>query len=1128
MSSHIPTVSVRDLVDEAKKRIVILVVCVVGLSYFMSLTSSSVLVNLPAAMFLIIIFHYLSLDFDMRRKTATYKSKPTSENNSSKRKLFESPRFIHERSEWKNKVNSPVVEEALDHFTRRIISEWVTDLWYSHITTDRQGPEELVLVMNGVLAEISSRMRNVNLLDLLTRDTINLLCSQLELFRATKTKIEVQQSRFLTIEERDVELKSVLAADNKLHPALFSAEAEHKVLQHVMNGFILFTFKPEDLKCSLFRYITRELLACVVIRPVINLANPRFINERIESLIISANKTAMIGNATRMASQSRVNGSTQVSSEDISESTDPSVNGVELVKLKDQNTKGDRDLDLENTSGTLLSKDPLLSMDTRSTRSWNSLPDIHNCDGRDIQLPRSGEVSGGSPNAFSRKKIDSLAPEHLDNIWEKGRNYRTKGDVDQLADPVQRNSSGVLSNTVELPKQKKNELEAMGGGSLDKGVLNSGYYKHPGDNDTLTKENQASASLHEGEYEDRSLPSEEVESWSSSYSEGEDTSNVTGLDSPAIKVWDAKNKRNFSHIHHPLETLDGHSSIKGKKGHLITKSLHRKKSAKKRSRPSGYNGHLWQEGERTSFLLGDGQDVLNSTDVVDKPGDSSDDSETELSGRAFSEATTSPSLPDASLPINHKLAVNSATNSIIADSFFKLRCEVSGANIVKSGSKTFTVYSISVTNVNNNSWTIKRRFQHFEELHRRLKEFPEYYLHLPPKHFLSTGLDVFVIQERCTLLDRYLKNLLQLPKISCSIEVWDFLSVDSQTYIFSDSLSIIETFPVDLNGTLYEKNKGHKKYAQPVSDPISSTKENFRNENQHSESRIKGNHGCEDSKLKAGDQSLSAKKPEKEVRKASQESNADFKSSEPKNILSATNMERTANGDRRAPLYADDIYGSSDATLPSEWVLPNLSVPLLDLVEAILQLKDGGWIRRKVFWVVKQVLQLGMGDAFDDWLIGKIQLLRHGSVVASGIRRLETLLWPDGIFITKHPRRQRPQLASSVQNSPSDKHSTPCSPQPENVQNMEEIQQKEAERRAKLVYEVMIDKAPAAVVGLVGRKEYEQCSKDLYYFIQSSVFMKQLAFELLQLLLLSAFPELDSVFRKLYDEKESFGELKKN
>lgn len=66
-------------------------------------------------------------------------------------------------------MNSPVVEDAIDQFTRHIVSEWVTGLWYSRITPDRQAPEEIVLIMNGVLGEISSRMRNINLINLLTR-----------------------------------------------------------------------------------------------------------------------------------------------------------------------------------------------------------------------------------------------------------------------------------------------------------------------------------------------------------------------------------------------------------------------------------------------------------------------------------------------------------------------------------------------------------------------------------------------------------------------------------------------------------------------------------------------------------------------------------------------------------------------------------------------------------------------------------------------------------------------------------------------------------------------------------------------------------------------------------------------
>ncbi|KAI9107766.1 hypothetical protein K1719_021102 [Acacia pycnantha] len=164
-----------------------------------------------------------------------------------------------------------------------------------------------------------------------------------------------------------------------------------------------------------------------------------------------------------------------------------------------------------------------------------------------------------------------------------------------------------------------------------------------------------------------------------------------------------------------------------------------------------------------------------------------------------------------------------------------------------------------------------------------------------------------------------------------------------------------------------------------------------------------------------------------------------------------------------------------------------------------------------------------MGDAFDDWLLDKIQLLRNGSVIASGIRRVEQILWPDGIFITKHPSRRPPPHSSPSRNLPHGRKRIDLY-----SQRMDDKQKQEEERRAKFVYELLIDHAPTAIVGLVGRKEYEQCAKNLYFFLQSSVCLKQLAFDLVELLMVTAFPELNYVCKQLHEEKHKFGEFNKN
>uniref|UniRef100_A0A1D1YXW6 Sorting nexin-13 n=1 Tax=Anthurium amnicola TaxID=1678845 RepID=A0A1D1YXW6_9ARAE len=1032
--------TVRDLVEEAKKRVVLLFVCVFGLSYLMSLTSSSVWVNLPAAASLIIFFRYLSLDLDVRRR-ASSSNRAAPLNKSSRERSIELPKIPVDKLSWRRKVNSPVVEAAIDQFIRHLVSEWVTDLWYSRITPDKDGPEELVQVMNDVLGEVSCRARDINLINLLTRDIIDLFCSHLELYRCSQAKIGKEELGKLSIDHRDAKLRLVLAAENKLHPALVSVEAEHKVLQHLMSGLISLIFKPKDLQCSFFQFTVRELLACAVVRPILNMVNPRFINEKIELLAISMNKKTIGVTPTEDVSRSKPNGSSRISGDQLSGSLDNSNAGVELVQLKHDSSITSSDEMLKKNSNQLFllkdSNNPGANLHTESV----------NADERNAGPPLSGGEWGHMLDVISTRKTRALAPEHFENMWTKGRNYKKKEGGNYMAKQVGQSAAPQAAGTLGHSKVTSKYL----------GNVHLSQHQDQG---------SAAASCVQANGKHNTHPPDSL------FQEKVAHHLNQGLDSPGIRVWDSKNKRNpaVSRIRHPLESLEA-SSTKRNEGN--TKNV-----------------------------------------------DLSDESETESWGRVYSGSAASSSMSIFSSSEDCRSSLKPSQNFVLEDSFLKLRCEVLGANIVKCCLGTFAVYSISVTDAANYSWSIKRRFRHFEELHRRLKEFPEYNLSLPPKHFLSSGLEVPVVQERFKLLDKYLKMLLQLPTVSGSIEVWDFLSVDSQTYIFSDSFSIIQTLSVNLDDKSSEKGgklqrteetvNGHLyprgDHLRPISEgstlPINNNSEpslfkktnveiHLANNSRTPENQLAGNSGS-DSEIRL-EQNISSVKHGKPVKVPIQ----------------------GVNGQQGTSLSMLETV--TDPTIPIEWVPPNLSTPILDLVDVVFQLRDGGWIRRQIFWIAKQVLQLGMGDAFDDWLIEKIQLLRSGSVIAHAIKRVEQILWPDGIFITKHPSRRRPTPLPSPAGNQKDNRT-------ENLLTNE--QQLEAARRAQFVYELIIDKAPAALVGLIGRKEYERCAEDIYFFLQSSVCLKQLAFELLELLLLTAFPELDDVVGHFHEEKEHFSVAK--
>lgn len=70
---------------------------------------------------------------------------------------------------WKRKIDSPIVEAAINDFVDKILKDFVVDLWYGDITPDREFPEQIRAIIMDALGEVSGRIKEINLVDLLTR-----------------------------------------------------------------------------------------------------------------------------------------------------------------------------------------------------------------------------------------------------------------------------------------------------------------------------------------------------------------------------------------------------------------------------------------------------------------------------------------------------------------------------------------------------------------------------------------------------------------------------------------------------------------------------------------------------------------------------------------------------------------------------------------------------------------------------------------------------------------------------------------------------------------------------------------------------------------------------------------------
>ncbi|XP_019708437.1 uncharacterized protein [Elaeis guineensis] len=1001
-------------------------------------TSKSMWTNIPISILILSVFRFLSYEVVIHWRVHPVRKQTYLSHLEKKQLPLDDFHLstVPPSTKWRRKIDSPIVEAAIEEFINKILQDFVVDLWYSSLTPDKEAPELIRTIILDALVEISGRVKQINLVDLLTRDMVDLIGNHIDLYRKYQSEIGIDVIGTLSFEERDERLKQHLIASQKLHPALLSLECEHKVLQRIVGGVLAIVLRPQEAQCPFVRCFSRELLACLVLQPVMNFASPAYINELIEYIFLS-NQDNRNG---EVDSDRSTNEAILVHDHKVSGGNTPTAQ----PELRTTASNHPGDLIMVKSGGEkLLACSEHVPLKTLQENTGHHIP------------PRAAEWAG-ILDAATKRRSEVLAPDNLENLWTKGRNY------------------------------KKKMVNLMKAGTL------------------LGSMNSAPRNI-------RSI----------SHAENMRKGLLANMNESIINIDD---KYMVHLMQGPIN--NSQSSVATKDERHVSQEL-----VSVQSKERGHFGDGSDENARKTVKIDKGQLKRSSSMPV---------IETAFMGRI---GETTGFKENYILNFSkHKEELSSAVVSKNDGSFYvpKISCRVVGAYFEKLGSKSFAVYLIAVTDAENRTWFVKRRYRNFERLHRHLKDIPNYTLHLPPKRFLSSSIDDNFVHQRCILLDKYLQDLLSIANVAEQHEVWDFLSASSKNYSFGKSTSVMKTLAVNVDDAVDDIVRQFRGVSDGLRRVVGSSSshaisplraeksmaltwnEEEINKLSPSYSNMDTSHSLSDDEAHDEEQSSAVNNgwhsdnelnskgfPPRVVKCTEESSNLDSQRSQQSN-----KFDRLALNDSKTSVASDIL--EDPLAMPPEWRPPNVSVPLLNLVDKIFQLKQRGWLRRQVFWFSKLILQLMMEDAIDDWIIRQISWLRRDDVVAKGIHWLQDVLWPNGTFFIKLESSQGNMEDSRFSQKPTQSTSRIYGDEVTRSSSFE--LQLEAARRASDVKKMILGGAPSALVSLIGHSQYRRCAEDIYYFIQSTICVKQLAYSVLELVLVSVFPELRDLILDVHQE----------
>eukprot|EP00899_Mesostigma_viride_P027778 jgi/Mesvir1/8185/Mv24076-RA.1 len=647
---------------------------------------------------------------------------------------------------WRHGIDAPAVEAALDSFVRCIVDEFVSKLWYTSITRDKEGPEEVRRVLNTVMGELARRCKAVDLVPLLTRDMVDLFHQHLQLFRSARARVPGYDA--LPHDQRDKALREALVASGDLHLALLSPEHEYKLLKRLMEGVVALLLLTKDAQGAIMRILCRELLASVVVGPLVQYASPGWVNELLLLILpaVPSKTTTPPDQTGGMARRwGRASGGWLRSSGPGVFSRTPTAaphdgpGGAEGSPSQGPVTDGSDEYDDDEYEEDERQMSPpqggrlgsLLGLTAPAGTSPSRLEMEPMFEGAPHGVFGSAGEGGSEGGEVAKMDLAQHAP-GLATRQEDGRVEECLGERD-----VRASGSPLLGDISRAQEDRA-------------GIVGQGVVRHPaplpGDLD-----------LPGPQYPEQRAPLADppkVSSPTSPFGELEDCGviplEMLGISPPKAEGVPMPGARNGPEEAQPRE--DGADE------------------------PGMAQGGPEASGQ--GALAGVGTGLGASAGDSDVGGSASGGDGMGPNGCAVASA-------DAGTG-----AGGGTVTRAEPEQYWKCTAQISSAEIRGSGMDAHVVYTISIVNDSClTSWFVDRRYRHFDMLHSRLKALPYYTGRLPPKRTFWDSISPAAVAERCNHLNRFLRDIMADERLARREEVVQFLSPYSAAYRGDPSLS---------------------------------------------------------------------------------------------------------------------------------------------------------------------------------------------------------------------------------------------------------------------------------------------------------------------------------------------------